>query len=83
MSEQESIIELAFRRKYNLGNWNDKEYTIKITGSDSQISKQLADERQKLTNYISQLESIVDIANDANKLKARLEVNTPTKMTEL
>jgi len=74
--ENEVSIEISFMKRFNLGNYQHKEYMVKLTGRQSQVEDQLANEQQKLTNYIAQLESIVEIANDANKLKARVEANS-------
>ena len=79
--KQEIGIEISYARKYNLGNYQTKEYIIKLSGTQSQLDHQLVEEKQKLTNYIAQLETIVEVANDANKLKARVE--DTDKMKEL
>lgn len=72
-ADSEVTVELSFMKRFNLGNYQHKEYTVKIGGTQSQIEHQLGEEKQKLTNYIAQLEAIVDIANEANKLKAKIE----------
>jgi 23S rRNA pseudoU1915 N3-methylase RlmH len=76
LKENEIGVEISFLKRFNLGNFNHKEYSVKLTGKQSQIEEQLNNEQQRLTNYIAQLESIVEIANDANKLKARVEANS-------
>ena len=73
MSKAEVSVEIFFLKRFNLGNYQHKEYSVKLSGTQSQIEDQLSNEQQKLTNYISQLESIVEIANDANRLKARID----------
>jgi len=73
--ENEVSIEISFMKKFNLGNYQHKEYSVKLTGKQSQIEEQLNNEQQRLTNYIAQLESIVEIAHDANKLKAKIEAS--------
>lgn len=88
MPENEIAVEISFMKRFNLGNYQHKEYSVKLTGKQSQVEEQLSTEHQKLTNYIAQLENIVEIANDANKLKARLDAAAPTttsssKMQEL
>lgn len=82
MAENEVSIEISFLKRFNLGNYQHKEYSVKLVGKQSQVEEQLNNEQQKLTNYIAQLENVVEIANDANKLKARLE-STQQKMQEL
>lgn len=77
MSDQEIGIELTYRRKYNLNNYNDKEYTIKIIGTQSQIEEQINKEKEKLVNYVANLESIIDMANKASILKT--EINKESK----
>ena len=86
--DNEVTIEVSFMKRFNLGNYQHKEYALKLSGTQSQVEKQLTEEQQKLTNYIAQLENVVEIANDANKLKARLEasagpVRAGVKMDEL
>lgn len=76
--EKEEVgLEISFLKRFNLGNFNHKEYAIKLSGKQSQIEEQLSNEQQRLTNYIAQLENIVEIAHDANKLKARLDAAVP------
>lgn len=77
MSDQEIGIELTYRRKYNLNNYNDKEYTIKIIGTQSQIEEQINKEKEKFVNYVANLESIIDMANKASILKT--EINKESK----
>jgi hypothetical protein len=74
MAENEVSIEVSFLKRFNLGNYQHKEYAVKLIGKQSQVEEQLNNEHQRLTNYIAQLENIVEIANDANKLKSRLDV---------
>jgi len=76
MSEEVGV-EVRFLKRFNLGNFNHKEYELKLTGKQSQIEEQLSGEQQRLAGYISQLEEIVSIADDANKLKARLVASAP------
>jgi hypothetical protein len=77
MSDQEIGIELTYRRKYNLNNYNDKEYTIKIIGTQSQIEEQINKEKEKFVNYVANLESIIDMTNKASILKT--EINKESK----
>jgi len=67
------VIELTFNRRYNLGNFNHKEYTIKLSGTQELVDKQLDENKQKLINYVSELSNLIEIAHDANLLKDRAE----------
>lgn len=66
-------IELEYNRRYNLGNFNHKEVTIKLSGTEELIREQLEEHKEKLMGYISELGNLVEIANDANLLKDRVE----------
>lgn len=66
-------IELTFNRRYNLGNFNHKEYTIKLAGTRDTLDKELEENKSKLMGYIKELNEVVEIAHDANLLKDRLE----------
>ena len=73
MPEELTSIELTFRRKYNLSNWNDKEFTIKLSGSMDSVQKELNENKQKLIGYIKSMEELVEVANDASILKEKAE----------
>ena len=68
MSE-ESNVEITVHRKINLGNYNEKQYTIKISGSQEVIDKQLSEQKDKLKGYLDTLSDLIDTAHEANMLK--------------
>ncbi len=76
MTEQNQVsYELGYTRKFNLGNYQTKDYSIKLSGNEEQVEKQFQDNKQKLVNYLSQLEEIVELAETANKMKNQLLAN--------
>lgn len=76
---QEPSVEVSFLRRYNLGNYSHKEYQVKIGGTDTQINEQLSNHQDKVISYITKLEQIVDIANEASQLRAKIETKPETK----
>jgi len=68
MSE-ESNVEITVYRRINLGNFNEKQYTIKISGSQEVIDKQLSEQKDKLKGYLDTLSDLIDTAHEANMLK--------------
>ncbi len=70
--ETEVSVELNYTRRFNLGNFNHKEYVIKLAGTEAQIENQFQEKRAKLQTYLEHLETIVDLAHEANALKAKL-----------
>jgi hypothetical protein len=63
--ENEATIELTLYRKYNHGNFNNSDYTIKISGTEEQLKEQLEQKKEQLTSYLISLKNIVNTANDA------------------
>jgi len=76
--KSETLVEISFLRRYNLGNYSYKEYQVKIGGTETQVNDQLEVHKEKVIGYLTKLEQIVDIANEANLLKAKLE-SKPTE----
>lgn len=73
MSEKSEIqIEVAFVRRFNLGNFNHKEMSIKLSGTEEQINQQIGEKKATVINYLSELAEIVEIAQQANGLKNTL-----------
>lgn len=66
-------IEISYVKRFNLGNYQHKEYAVKLNGTQAQIDEQFQERKEKLKNYLEQIEQIVDLAHEANILKARLE----------
>jgi hypothetical protein len=81
-SDNEPIIEVSFLRRFNLGNYSHKEYQMKISGTDSQVQQQINDNQDKLIGYLSKLETIVEISNEASALKNKLESKPAEPKTE-
>ena len=71
MSEEISV-EIKYSRKYNLGNYQTKDYEIKLAGTESQLTEGLAEKSAKLQGFIENLETLVELAHEANQLKARI-----------
>ena len=72
MAKQDVQLELTLVRKYNYGNFNGKEVTIKVSGTDEQIEEQFESKKEKLLKYISEIEEIVELAHEANILKKKV-----------
>jgi hypothetical protein len=68
----EMSVEVNYTRRFNLGNFNHKEYVIKLAGTEAQIESQFQERKEKLQTYLEQLETIVDLAHEANILKAKM-----------
>ena len=73
---------MLFRSKrVNLGNYQHKEYAIELTGTESQLTEGFAEKSAKLQGFIENLETLVELAHEANQLKARIPrvaaVSTP------
>lgn len=74
MSEnQEIAIEISYLRRYNLSNYNHKEYFVKLAGTEEQIQTQFAERKARVQTLLQQIEQMVDEAHTANIEKARLE----------
>ena len=72
MAKSEPIIELTLNRRYNYGNFNHKDITIKLSGTEEQIDEQFQAKREKLLAYLTDIEEIVELAHEANALKKRI-----------
>jgi hypothetical protein len=71
--EAKATIEVTYNRRINLGNFNHKDYTIKVSGTEEQIERQMTENKEKLLRYIATMQELVEVAADANALKERLE----------
>jgi hypothetical protein len=69
MATDKMTVELVLNRRYNLGNFNHKEYTIKVSGTEETLEHDLTAKKMKLLGYLSTLEELIDIAHDGNVLK--------------
>lgn len=83
MAEKNEVgIELSYLKRINLGNFNHKEYAVKLNGTETQIADQFAERKAKLQNFLEQIEQLVDDAHSANVRKAELvalEANKPVE----
>jgi len=72
--DQEMFIEIAYKRGYNLGKFGDiKEYSLKISGNQSIVEDQIRFHKNRLTKYVSEVESLIEDANKINVAKAEAE----------
>ena len=72
--DQEMFIEIAYKRGYNLGKYGDiKEYSLKISGNQSIVEEQIRFHKNRLTKYVSEVESLIEDANKINVAKAEAE----------
>jgi len=71
--QQEVNVEIAYSRRYNLGDYNHKEYAIKLNGNQSAVEEQLKTHNGKLTKYIETVEGLVEKAHATNLKKDELE----------
>jgi putative cell wall-binding protein len=69
----ETGIEISYMKRFNLGNYQHKEYSVKLNGTEAQIEQQFNERKERLKGYLEQMEGIVDLAHEANILKARAE----------
>jgi len=69
----ETGIEISYVKRFNLGNYQHKEYAIKLNGTQAQIEEQFEQRKERLKGYLEQMETVVELAHEANLLKARLE----------
>lgn len=69
----ETGIEISYMKRFNLGNYQHKEYSVKLNGTEAQIEQQFNERKERLRGYLEQMENIVDFAHEANLLKARAE----------
>jgi hypothetical protein len=73
MAKEQMTIEISLNRRFNLGNFNHKEYTIKVSGTEELIEKQLEEKKEKLNTYITTLENLIEAAHEANMNKDKIE----------
>jgi len=73
MSSEKLSVEMTLNRRFNLGNFNHKEYTIKVTGTEELMEHELMQKKMKLMQYLSTLEELVEVAHEANMLKDRAD----------
>jgi len=67
MSEKPEInIEISYLRRYNLSNYQHKEYLVKLNGTEAQIAEGFAERKAKLQNYLQDMENLVEQAHEAN-----------------
>jgi len=66
MPNEEVSIEVSFLKRFNLGNFNHKEYLVKLSGTEAQIEAGFDERRSKLNNYLKQMETLVEEAHEAN-----------------
>jgi predicted DNA-binding protein YlxM (UPF0122 family) len=72
--EQEQVnIEIAYTRRYNLGDYSHKEYTVKISGNQDIVEEQIKKHNDKLTKYVETVESLVEKAHATNLKKNEAE----------
>lgn len=69
MANEQMTVEISLNRRFNLGNFNHKEYTIKVSGTEELIEKQLEEKREKLNLYLTTLEDLIEDAHSANMTK--------------
>ncbi len=66
-------IEISYLRRYNLSNYNHKEYAVKLSGTEEQIKEGFEERKNKLQDYLQKIELMVDKAHEANLTRAKLE----------
>jgi len=66
MSEQEVHIEISYIRRYITGQYQHKEYSIKLAGSEEQLRQQLEQKQTAVAELVSSLEGVVTLANKAS-----------------
>ncbi len=81
-NENEIGIEVSFLKRYNLGNYQHKEYAVKLNGTETQIHDQFAERKAKLQNLLEQIEILVDDAHVANLNKAEIVKQNAEKTVE-
>jgi hypothetical protein len=67
MSE-ELNIELGYTRRYVTGPFQHKEYSLKLSGKEKEISSQIADRKIALAQLMSSVEGIVTLAHEAQQV---------------
>jgi len=72
MTKNEVGIEISYLKRFNLGNYQHKEYAVKLSGTETQIQEQFAERKARVQNLLEQIEQMVDEANEANLLRAKL-----------
>jgi len=72
MAQTEVGIEISYMKRFNLGNYQHKEYAVKLNGTEAQIQDQFAERKAKVQTLLEQLETMVDEAHGANLLRAQL-----------
>lgn len=58
-------MEISYLRRYITGQYQHKEYTIKVSGTEDQIREQLSQKMSAVSELVSSLESVVTLANQA------------------
>lgn len=66
MSTQEIHIEISYLRRYITGQYQHKEYSVKIAGSEEQLRSQLSQKQTAVAELVSSLENVVTLANQAS-----------------
>jgi hypothetical protein len=69
MPNEEIAIEVSYLKRFNLGNYQHKEYLIKLSGTEAQIEAGFAERKAKLQNYLQDMEQLVEGAHEANTAK--------------
>lgn len=73
MPKEQLTVEMTLNRRFNLGNFNHKEYTIKIAGTEELMEQQLSEKKEKLNSYLRTLDELIETAHDANMKKDAIE----------
>lgn len=66
MPNPEVGIEVSYLKRFNLGNYQHKEYLVKLSGTEAQIEAGFAERKAKLQNYLQDMENLVESAHEAN-----------------
>jgi hypothetical protein len=65
MSNEEVNIEISYLRRYVTGQYQHKEYAIKLVGNEQQLREQLTQKQASVAELIASLETVVTLANQA------------------
>ena len=72
MAQNELAIEVSYLKRFNLGNYQHKEYFVKLAGTEEQVQSQFAERKARVQALLQDIETMVDEAHGANLLKAQL-----------
>jgi hypothetical protein len=74
MQKEQLSVEMTLTRRFNTGNFSHKEYTIKISGTEELMEKQLEEKKAKLNSYLRTLDELIETAHEANMNKDEAKV---------